>query len=144
MLRTRFFLVLLVVSCIALGGSFALEFAFSEKPCSLCLLQRGVYLGLAPLAVCGLAARFQRLVRVCCLVLLCAGALIAFYHTLVQIGIVKDRCKKEMAVHSVESFLDMLQKPQKGCAERGGLAPLSMLNGIVLVGLVVFRARSKR
>lgn len=123
--------VLVAAACV--GVSFWAEYGWGLAPCSLCWMQRALYLVVIPAAVMGM---FWKWGRICCLGLLCLNFLVASYQTLIQWGLIEDRCQSKR-VSDFISYKEMLQNP--GCSERQwslGPIPASACNGIVLFGLI--------
>ena len=135
---------LLIAASLVVGLSLFVEFALHLPPCTLCKVQRGIYLSIIPIAIAGLVfsdrQRLQRGIRIGCIVLLSLSAITASYHTLVQMGFLKDRCKPNLAIGDTDSFRALLTTPKKGCSEDGwklGKIPAPALNLLLSVVLLI-------
>lgn len=131
-----FFLSLACAAC-----SFLAEHLFSIQPCQLCWAQRAFYLALIPTAFLGFFNK--KTGKALCLLLLAGNLFIAAYHTLIQFGILDDRCKTGIAVRDSASYLTMLQE-KRSCADSWKIfeIPVSALNGLMSIGLMVLLKRT--
>ncbi len=130
---------LVSLSCAAC--SFIAEHLFSIQPCQLCWVQRVFYLALIPTAVLGFF--YKKTGRTLCALLLAGNLFAAAYHTLIQFGILDDRCKTVLSVRDSDSYLALLSE-KRSCADSWKIfqIPVSALNGLMSVGLMVLLKRT--
>lgn len=129
-----------LISMACAACSFAAEHLFSIQPCQLCWAQRAFYVALIPTAFFGFF--FRKMGRTLCGVLLAGNLFAASYHTLVQYGVLEDRCKAAR-VKDAESYLAALSV-KGSCADSWKIfqIPVSALNGLMSVGLMVLLRRT--
>ncbi len=134
-------IAILILSAACAAGSFLAEHLFSIQPCQLCWAQRAFYLALIPTAFLGLF--YKKTGRTLCLLLLAANLFVAAYHSLIQFGILDDRCKTGLEVKDSKSYLAALAK-KKSCADSWRIfeIPVSVLNGLLSIGLMVLLKRT--
>jgi disulfide bond formation protein DsbB len=143
------FLIIAGVSGLSVCISFFMELIFGQIPCLLCLVQRGLHGLLFALAVIGAFSYIKTLSLKCCQGLLIASCLVAGYHSLVQLKLVKDRCKNHSQVEDFASYKDLLLESGKrrpSCSEdiwKIGPIPISMVNGLLSL-LLLSLARGRR
>ena len=146
--QDQMFLSIIVVSGLAISGSLFAEFFLAKSLCFLCLTQRCLYLLLLVMAVIGfLTLRKQFVKRICqgLLILLC---LVSTYHTLVELKILKDRCKTTHRIEDISSYKSMLMESKStrvSCSENSweiGKIPISTMNGVL--SLVLFGLLSRK
>lgn len=130
-----------LVSLFCAACSFIAEHLFSIQPCQLCWAQRAFYLALIPTAFFGFF--FRKIGRTLCALLLAGNLFAASYHTLVQFGILDDRCNTVLSVRDSDSYLTLLQE-KRSCADSWKIfqAPVAALNGLMSVGLMVLLKRT--
>ena len=135
------FSVIFLTSVVALILSFFVEFFSNLTPCLLCNIQRGIYglLGFSSLSgiVCSFTNLSKRLCQICLMLLL----IVASYHTLVQFGILRDRCRTETQVESIEAYKKSLEasKASSGCADSAWKilnVPISVWNGLLALSFL--------
>ncbi len=127
---------LLFASGLALSFSLIAELYFRFTPCHLCQVQRGIHFLLiaSSLASLILSKRYglQQWIHRGCLIVLTSSTILASYHTLIQLGLAKDRCKQQVKISDVSSYQALMLNPlKKGCSESGwklGKIPISALN----------------
>ena len=106
----RFFLIVIIMSFIALVASYSAEYIFQKIPCQLCNLERLPYFGMLIIGMIGLSA-FDKKAPLIILLGICAISLIlGAYHYGVQQNIFKDFCKGS-AVSTIEDYRNMLNSP---------------------------------
>lgn len=129
-------LILLVSGCAA-ALSFLAEFGFGMTPCSLCLVQRGLHLALFVFSALFLVTR-KRFFPLFCLILLAGSVFVALYHTLLQLGILQDRCQTAVRVTDLASYKEALSAsiPCKESWKLGSI-PVSALNAILAGGMLI-------
>lgn len=143
------FLMIAGTSGLAICASLCAEFIFGKIPCFLCLIQRGLYGLLLAITIVGIFSHLNALCRKFCMVLLVASSLVAGYHTLVQLKIVKDRCKNHFQVESITSYKDLLLESKisrPSCSEdiwKIGYIPISGINGILSIFLFILIWRKR-
>lgn len=133
------------VAALSICASMLMEFIGSRIPCSLCLVQRGLHCLLLTAALVGVFSSLGNLARRSCQAILIIGSMVATYHTLVQLKIVKDRCKSHFEVEDFASYKNLLiasQKSRPSCSEdpwKFGPFPISGINGLIsacLIGVI--------
>jgi disulfide bond formation protein DsbB len=120
--------LLAIFACLAAGASFYAEHVWQYVPCTLCLIQRWLYIGLIPLTLMQ-----GRLARWGTGLLLYGMICVAGYQTLIQMGVLKDRCKVIPAQVS-EALLFTA-----GCAKAWKLygVPIAAINGLFASGWIL-------
>lgn len=147
-IQTRF-LIVAGFSAFSVCMSFFLEFVLGQIPCLLCLAQRGLHGLLFAIALMGVCIYSKTVFRRCCQGLLIASCLVAGYHCMVQLNLVKDRCKRHSQVGDFESYKNLLlesRKTRPSCSEATwgiGPIPISGVNGIISFFLLVFISRNR-
>lgn len=130
------------ISTLALGSSYFVEFGLHYQPCFLCLIQRALYFLLFLAALTGILTPFKSWSKRICLILLALNFSTASYHTLVQLKIVKDRCKSPGNVENVNSYREILAAKKKpGCSEdlwEIASVPVPALNALVSLSFFCF------
>lgn len=111
------FLIPLGIAACALLASFAAEYIFHLAPCSLCQTQRFLYGFLAALATLGVLSSHKELFSIGCKITLALIFAVSFYHSLVQLEILEDRCKGQPKVVDLASFKASLEKQFVPCSE---------------------------
>jgi len=144
--RTEF-LILAGISGLSVCFSFFSELVFGQPPCLLCLVQRGLHSLLFAIALVGAFSYLKTVSRRCCQAALIASCLVAGYHSLIQLNLVKDRCKTHSQVEDIAAYKSLLigsEKSRPSCSEEvwkvGGI-PISAINGILSILLLGFRKK---
>ncbi len=128
--------ILASIASIILIVSFIAEVGWNKSPCLLCQLQRGVYS--AFIASIFLAQREKRWLNVA-KALLIAGAGLAIYHTLLQLGFLPSICLRlQKAVASRDDLTHLLTSPS--CTTKSWTlfgVPAAAYNGVIFVSFFV-------
>lgn len=144
------FLIIAGYSALSICISFFLEFVVGQIPCLLCLVQRGLHISLFATVLMGVYMHSKSFFRRCCQGLLIASCLVAGYHSLVQLDLVKDRCKRPSQLDDFESYKNMLMESKKtrpSCSESFwgiGPIPISGVNGILSFFLLILISRNRK
>lgn len=91
------FLTITALSMICITISLLAQFKAHYKPCSLCLAQRYIYLGLAVLAVIGHFSKFGWLIRRVLFCVIFLGLVVALYQSLAHFGFITIKCSIDPA-----------------------------------------------
>lgn len=137
-LRSHRFWILWFISMIGLSLSFCAEFIWSFAPCLLCLTQRILYGLLAVFSFLGVL-KHSKMASRGCLILLAVNFCVASYHTLVQLEIVTDRCRRTPRVENAAAYRNFLLENRPSCAEKQWTfekIPIPALNGLVSLALL--------
>lgn len=136
----RIYWLILLISSFVLTFSFVAEGLWNINPCKLCLLQRGLYCLIFLLGSVGLAVKGSRkALKIALIGILSFNALVASYHTGIQEGVFKDKCKAA-SIRSKADFIQVLSKDAP-CAKKwspGGInAPIwNLILSMVLIYLL--------
>lgn len=142
------FLIIALITGLAICFSFLTEFFSNQLPCPLCSIQRWIYISLFPFALICVFSDRKELTRRFCQIILIAGFLTASYHSLVQFKIVKDRCQKPK-IENLASYKELLtqrKKQKTSCSEiilKIGPFPLSTINAVLSLALLILTQRTK-
>lgn len=142
-LGSRFF-VILVISGLAISGSFFAQFVLGKTPCFLCLVQRTSYCLLLATAGIGFFLPFKFLANISCRVILIFLCLVSVYHNLVYFKFLKDRCISKTEVIDIESYkmhLTQNRNDRVSCSEniwKVGSVPISIINIFISFFLLYF------
>lgn len=148
-IQTRF-LIVAGFAALSVSMSFFLEFGLGQMPCLLCLAQRGIHGLLFVIALMGICIYSKTVFRRCCQGLLIASCLVAGYHSMVQLNLVKDRCKRHSQVGDFESYKNLLlesRKTRPSCSEATwgiGPIPISGVNGLLSFCLLILISKSRK
>lgn len=146
--KTRF-LIIACASGLSVCISVLMELAFEKIPCLFCLIQRGIHGLLFAIALIGTFSSIKSLSRKCCRGVLIASCLVAGYHSLVQLKLVKDRCKTHSQIEDFASYKSLLMESKKNrvsCSEdiwKIGPIPISVMNGLLSISLLILIRRSR-
>ena len=91
----RFFLSILLTTCIALILSFGAEI-FGIRSCDLCRMQRFIYLCLFFISACGIFSNLKRFFLFSIGIFAFLGLLLSVYHLGVQNNVFYDACSVEI------------------------------------------------
>ena len=132
----------------ALFSSYLAEAAGRLPACHLCQIQRLIFVFLFVLSIFGFFRRFVAAVRTGCLVLLTSGICVATYHSLVQYGMLKDRCSGLSNMPDIASFeSSLMRSTSSGCSARSWTIlgmPVSVLSGCLSFSLFLLMGASSR
>lgn len=84
--------------------------------CTLCENQRLIYLAIFMTCPLGFLPRFNHFSRKVLTILFLLGFSLSFYHLLIQMGFLTDRCIIEQSVENMHDFVQMLEKPKVACS----------------------------
>jgi disulfide bond formation protein DsbB len=143
------FSAIFFAACLALSVSFFVEFFLEKRPCFLCTIQRALYLSLLVSTLIGIVSSFTAMAKMLCQISLICIFAVAGYHSLIQFEVIKDTCKTESKIGDIESYKKLLLKTENSapsCSDNswsiGGI-PLSIINGLMALGLFCFLNRYK-
>ena len=105
-----------LISSAALLASLISEYVFLLVPCKLCNIQRTLYGLLNFAALIGFFCPLHTWIRKACQCVSLALFAAASYHTLVQVGILDDRCSTSPQIVDASSFKAMLKNPPVPCS----------------------------
>lgn len=141
--------LLFVISLSTVLFSFFIEIGLRKEPCMLCKIQRILYILLGISSLLGMRGIYSAISKRCCIGLLLALCLTASYHSLVQFGVLKDRCQIYSKVSNPQSYKELLLAPNKAqstCSEKSlafrGI-PLSSMNVLISFSLILTLKRAK-
>jgi len=100
-----------IISLLVLGASWIAESVCGLVPCSLCLWQRAVWVGILLVGVTGLCIKRHLVAVVAIGMLALVGTTVASYHLAVVKGLVGSRCSKGKPT-SQNDFRQMLIEPK--------------------------------
>jgi disulfide bond formation protein DsbB len=128
------------IAALAASFSFFAEFGLHHPPCSLCAIQRTLWLSI--LATAPLSIFFKTFAKRLILLLLTLNLCMAAYHTLVQFKIMEDRCKTDLQINDPDAYAEILKKGGlQGCSEKTwtiAKIPAPILNGVTCLFLLYF------
>ncbi len=148
-LKTMFCALFLVSSAVLLASLIS-EYVFLLVPCKLCNIQRILYGLLAFAALIGFFCPLNTWIRKACQGILLALFATASYHTLVQVGILDDRCSTSPQIVDASSFKALLKNPPVPCSSgtwKIVKVPVASLNAglsLFLLGVISRRSCSRR
>lgn len=133
------FTAIFLLSCLAVIFSFYMELVIGVVPCFLCRIQRYLYVFLIPASLIESFVSLRSISRKCCIIFFALSCLVSSYHSLVQFGILNDKCQTQTTINSSNEYKALLlTKKQKHppCSDKSwnifGI-PISVFNGIVSI-----------
>lgn len=137
-IHSSLLILLLSVSVCALSFSFIAEYGFNFIPCKLCNLQRILYGILAFAALIGIFTSFKAAKTLCALILL-SICIVASYQTLVQYGIVQDKCRTERnQMETIASFEAAIADDSVPCSQNWAIFKIPISGFNAFVSLLLF------
>ncbi len=116
--------VVFFLSGISVTLSIYFEYFENIAPCRLCIIQRTIHGILIAVSTMGVFYRFKNLSIKICQGLLGISFLVASYHSLIQMGVLKDRCNTALEFNDIASFKTLLTNPPLPCSK----TPIQFLN----------------
>lgn len=102
-----YFLILLTISSLIISGAYILEYFYNFPPCKLCIYQRVPYFLIIMVCFFSFFAKYKSTHFYVIFFLLFSSFLIAFYHSLVERGLVKFNSGCSSSVDSFENIDDL-------------------------------------
>lgn len=131
------FILLLVISTLALVISFCAEAIVGISPCRICLIQRACFFSVAVLAFVGIFSTMKYPIGLLLLLVSFVSFSIACYHIGIQLDFFTDSCV--MASPSdLNDFKKMLFKSQPSCSTVNWIFGLPISAWSLLVSLICF------
>lgn len=141
------FLAILSTSVLCLAFSLLAQIWGDLKPCRLCLIQRYLFVGLACISILGCFRVWVKFNKKMTFLILCAGLLISFYHTLVYFGVIEIKClmQKNDALDLTtfnENFIQRADCSNQMLVVLG--VPASLANSLIFMGCAMLLKYQKR
>lgn len=144
------FTTVFFLSCLALIFSFYMELVIGIAPCFLCRIQRYIYFFLVPASLIGGFTFLKSIGRKCCILFFALGCLVSFYHSLVQFGILSDKCQTQTNINSSDEYKKLLLNKdweRIPCSSRSWdiqKIPISVFNGMISVFFLCLLVRNNQ
>ena len=102
-----YFLILLTISSLIISGAYILEYFYNFPPCKLCIYQRVPYFLIIMVCFFSFFAKYKSTHFYVIFFLLFSSFLIAFYHSLVERGLVEFNSGCSSSADSFENIDDL-------------------------------------
>ncbi|PJD94554.1 MAG: hypothetical protein CK425_11280 [Parachlamydia sp.] len=109
-------LINLGISGSALLISYCTEFLFQIPPCTLCIVQRFIWMFIFFCTILAFFSSNQRLLLLIIMSLALIGGTLGIYHLLIQNGFIRDLCKVTK-VSTIQDF-ELMLNVKSGCSEK--------------------------
>ena len=144
-IKKYYFLLAFAVSLAVISGAYILEFFYNFPPCELCLYQRVPYFLILFICIISFFVKYKNIHFYSIFFLFFTSFLIAFFHSLVERGIVEYSSACTSSVENFESIEDLRMHldsvPLTKCDEIlfsvMGFS-LANINTIISLSLVIF------
>lgn len=136
-LLSQSFILLLVISALALIFSFGAEALIKISPCKICIFQRTCFFSIATLAITGIFSSKKYAIAVILFLVSFVSFLIACYHIGIQLEFFTDSCAMT-SPSDLNDFKKMLFRSQPSCSTVHWIFGLPISAWSLLVSLICF------
>ncbi len=106
-IKKYYFLLVLLISLIVIVGAYIIEYLYNFPPCKLCIYQRIPYYLILIVCVISFFMKYKNIHFYSIFFLFFSSFLIAFYHSMVERGLVEYNSGCTSKVDSFESIEDL-------------------------------------
>ena len=106
-IKKYYFIIAFTISLVVISGAYIIEFFYNFPPCELCIYQRIPYFFVLSICIVSFFMKYKNIYTYLIFFFFFASFLIAFFHSLVERGIIEYSSSCTSSVSNFESIEDL-------------------------------------